>query len=285
MGGGPAGLTTALYLARFLRRVTVIDAEDGRALMIPKTHNLGPFPEGVSGPDLLARMLRHAVHYGASFETGLVSHVEKQGDNFLIATEKKVIAARCVVFATGVFNHRPPLSPSDHDRGLAKGLIRYCPICDCYEARDKRIAVLASGEGGVHEAQFISHYTSSVTLIPFDGVQVVARKGVGVLATPLKRVDISDSDVIVTLENDDEHHFDTLYVALGTTPRAELADRLGIELSGGGHVKVDANHNTSMDRVYAVGDLVEGLDQIAVAIGQGTTAATSIHHKLLQLIP
>lgn len=141
IGGGPAGLTAALYLARFLRRVTVIDAQDGRARTIPETHNLGPFPEGISGRDLLARMESHARFYGATLDTGTVAAVERRGDAFLTSTDRQKVTARSIVLATGVINHRPPLSIAEHDRGLARGLIRYCPVCDAYEIRGKRIAV------------------------------------------------------------------------------------------------------------------------------------------------
>ena len=124
IGGGPAGLTAALYLARFLRNVMVFDAQDGRALMIPKTHNLAPFPDGISGRDLLDRMRSHAQRYGATLENGMVSAVVKQGDLFHVTTDRGAETARSVIFASGVVNHRPPLSVSDHDQGLSRGLIR-----------------------------------------------------------------------------------------------------------------------------------------------------------------
>jgi len=169
VGGGPAGLTAALYLARFLRSVKVIDAEEGRAGMIPKTHNLAPFPDGISGRDLLERMRSHAAFYGAAIENGTVAAVEKLGNAFRIATDRHVESARTVVLASGVFNHRPPLSVEVHDRGLARGLIRYCPVCDAHEVRRKHIAVLGSGAHGFDEARFLRDYSSSVTLIPCDG--------------------------------------------------------------------------------------------------------------------
>ncbi|HSO47676.1 MAG TPA: NAD(P)/FAD-dependent oxidoreductase, partial [Rhizobiaceae bacterium] len=166
VGGGPAGLTAALYLARYLRSVLVFDARDGRARMIPKTHNLASFPGGISGLDILDRMRVHAELYGAEIKTGIVRAVEKHGDALQISTDSGVETARNLILATGVFNHRPPLSIHDHDRGLAAGLIRYCPVCDGYENRGKCIAVLGGGEHGFREANFIRHYSSSVTLIP-----------------------------------------------------------------------------------------------------------------------
>jgi thioredoxin reductase (NADPH) len=280
IGGGPAGLTAALYLARFLRSVTVFDAQEGRARMIPKTHNLAPFPDGISERDLLDRMRSHAELYGAGIETGTVAAVEKQGDVFHVTTDRRVEIGRNVIIATGVYNHRPPLSIEDHDLGLAQGLIRYCPVCDAYEVRGKRIAVLGIGAHAFAEARFIRDYSSAVTLIPPDGSLTVARDGIGVLESPMNGLALSDSQAIVTLENGASRHFDTLYVALGTTPRTDLAARLGVRLADGGCVVVDAKQRTSIDRVYAIGDLTDGLDQIAIAMGQGAAAATAIHNDL-----
>lgn len=280
VGGGPAGLTAALYLARFLRNVTVFDAQKGRAGMIPKTHNLAAFPEGISGRDLLDRMKSHAQKYGAAIKAETVGGVEKQGDVFQITTDRRVETARNVIFATGVFNHRPPLSIKDHDWGLAHGLIRYCPVCDAYEIRGKRVAVLGSGAHGFDEAKFVRDYSSSVTLVPSEGSLAVSRDGVSVLDSPMKRLSLSGSHVIATLENGETPHFDTLYVALGTIAQTDLAARLGVRLAEGGCVVVDAKQRTSVERAYAVGDVTDGLDQIAVAMGQGAVAATAIHNDL-----
>lgn len=280
VGGGPAGLTAALYLARFLRSVTLFDSEEGRARMIPRTHNLGPFPDGVSGPDVLERMRSHAVRYGASIHEETVNSIECRGALFHVTTADRVTVARYVILATGVFNLRPPLSVEDHDSGLARGLIRYCPVCDAFEVRGKRIAVLGSGPHGFEEARFICAYSPSVTLIPADGALEVADQGVSVLNSPMKSISLTDAEVVVTLANGDAQRFDTLYVALGTTARTDLATRLGANLAESGCLVVDLKQRTNVDRFYAVGDIADGLDQIAVAMGQGAVAATAIHNEL-----
>lgn len=280
IGGGPAGLTAALYLARFLRSVTVFDAGDGRARMIPTSHNLAAFPDGISGLELLNRMRAHAERYGAVIETGTVGAVEKRGDVFHVTTDRQVEIARNVIFATGVANHKPALSVSDHDRGVDRGLIRYCPVCDAYEVRDKRIAVLGSGAHGFAEASFIRDYSSTVTLIPSDGSLAIGRGGIAVLDSPMKGLALSDSDVIVTLGTGGTRHFDTLYVAMGTIARSELADTLGVHLGEDACIVGDPKRRTNIDGVYAIGDITDGLDQIAHAMGQAAVAATAIHNGL-----
>lgn len=280
IGGGPAGLTTALYLARFLRSVTVFDAREGRARMIPKTHNFAPFPDGISGPDLLDRMQSHAERYGAVIETCTVEAVERQGDGFCVTTDRGSETARYVIFAAGVVNHRPPLPDTVHDRGVARGLIRYCPVCDAYEVRDKRIAVLGSGTHGLAEAHFIRDYSSTVTLIRPTGDRPLSADKIHVPDSPMSSLSLSESEVIVTLENGAVAHFDTLYIALGTSACSKLAETLGAPLAEDGCIVTDVQRKTSIDRVYAIGDLTDGLDQIAHAMGQAAIAATAIHNDM-----
>ena len=280
VGGGPAGLTAALYLARFLRDVVVFDAREGRAGLIPKTHNLAPFPDGIAGQDLLDRMRSHAERYGAELALGTVQEIAQKNGVFHVETDDRNAVARRIILASGVINHRPPLSAEDHDLGLLRGLIRYCPICDAYEVRDKRIAVLGSGEHGLAEAQFIRRYSRDVTLIPPNGPAANPTDGIACLGAPMRRLSLTDRQVIVEPETGASQQFDTLYVALGTSPRSDLAKTLGATCSRSGCVVVDDHQQTSVDGVFAVGDIVEGLDQIAYAMGQGAVAATKIHNDL-----
>ena len=92
IGGGPAGLTAATYLARFLRSTLVIDAGDGRATRIPTTHNLLGFPDGISGDNLLVRMHRHAAQYGAELVTGIVDRIDRVGTGFVVHTNAKTFS-------------------------------------------------------------------------------------------------------------------------------------------------------------------------------------------------
>ncbi|MFQ3252107.1 MAG: thioredoxin reductase (NADPH) [Loktanella salsilacus] len=280
IGGGPAGLTAALYLARFLRSVTVFDARQGRARMIPKTHNFAPFPDGISGPDLLTQMQSHAERYGAVIENCTVESVERQGDGYCVTTDRGSEIARYVIFAAGVVNHRPPLPDAVHDRGVAKGLIRYCPVCDAYEVRDKRIAVLGSGTHGLAEANFIRDYSSAVTLIRPNGDRPLSVDEIHISESPMSSLSLSESEVIVTLEDSTVAHFDTIYIALGTSACSKLAETLGVPLAEDGCIVTGGQRETSIDGVYAIGDITDGLDQIAHAMGQAAIAATAIHNDI-----
>src|ERR1700730_4951062 len=109
VGGGPAGLTAAIYLARFRLRFVVIDAGDSRAALIPKSHNHAGFPDGIAGPELLARMASQAKKYGAAIEQGTVTAIAREGDAFAAAVDGETLRARTVIFAAGVVDIEPAL--------------------------------------------------------------------------------------------------------------------------------------------------------------------------------
>src|SRR5688500_5639835 len=166
VGGGPAGLTAAIYLARFLLDILVVDSGKSRAGWIPCTRNHAGFPDGISGMELLERMREQAQKYGAKIVSDRVTKVERGDDGSFTATwGSGCEQARTVLLATGVNNRRPPMDENLHDEALSRGLIRYCPICDGYEVTDKKVGVIGSDSHGVAEAVFLRGFTKDITLI------------------------------------------------------------------------------------------------------------------------
>ncbi len=114
VGGGPAGLTAAIYLVRFRRRTMLIDAGDSRAALIPKSHNFPGFPDGISGGEILSRLNAHAVRYGAGVERGTVSDLRCREDGLFEATAGgRRLTARRVILATGVIDNMPEIDGSE----------------------------------------------------------------------------------------------------------------------------------------------------------------------------
>jgi thioredoxin reductase (NADPH) len=292
IGGGPAGLTAALYLSRFHLAVTVIDSRQSRARLIPLTRNLAGFPEGISGSDLLSRMERQVRLYGADIRDGTIELLERQNHGFLASGIGLSLRTRSVLLATGVVNRRPSrIDVRTHDRGVAMGLLRYCPICDGYEVTDRRIAVLGTGERGCAEALFLRSYTKHVTLVAqANGHKLNPdqrfRLGQAGIALGERCGAISIRNEAVELEIDGVMtRFDTLYPALGSDIRSELAGQLGAHRSDEGCLTVDAHQRTNVPGLYAAGDVVLGLDQISHAIGEGGVAATTIRNDLAGQTP
>ena len=165
IGAGPAGLTAAIYLARFHLRIRMFDCGSSRAALIPRTHNHAGYPGGVKGTELLRLMLEQAEEFGATREQAEVTEIVPTGDTFDVRVGDHRYPARSVLLATGVVNHRPDMAGDVHDEALARGLLRYCPICDGYEVTDKRVGVIGTGDHGMREALFLRGYTRDVTLI------------------------------------------------------------------------------------------------------------------------
>lgn len=294
IGGGPAGLTAAIYLARFHLDIMVVDAGKSRASWIPCTRNVSGFTEGINGAELLQRMREQACKYGAKVETEFVTKLERdQSSGLFTATWGSGCArARSVLIATGVTNRRPPMDEALHDDALARGLVRYCPICDGYEVTDKRVGVIGSDRHGVAEALFLRSYTADLTLIaPDKALQLkpedqdkLNKAGIECVDGPAQAVAIT-GDCIVVETADGTFTFDSIYPALGSDTHTQLAEMVGAELSNDSCIKVDTHQRTSVPGLYAAGDVVIGLDQISHSMGEGGVAATTIRNDLNALHP
>src|SRR3954470_16329467 len=289
IGGGPAGLTAAIYLARFHLDILVVDGGKSRASWIPCTRNHAGYPDGIAGTELLQRMRDQACKYGAKIETEYATKLEREEKSglFIATWGSGEVMARGVLTATGVPNRRPPMDEQLHDDALSRGLVRYCPICDGYEVTDKKVGVIGSDSHGVAEALFIRTFTANITLIaPDKALQLSAedqRKlreaGISCVDGPAEAVAISN-DCIVVDTAEGHHAFDSIYPALGSDTHTQLAEMVGAKLSSDESIVVDAHMRTSVAGLYAAGDVVIGLDQISHAMGQGGVAATTIRNDL-----
>ena len=289
IGGGPAGLTAAIYLARFHLDIMVVDAGKSRASWIPCSHNHAGFPDGISGKELLQRMRDQACKYGAKIETEFVTKLERDAKTGLFTATwgSGCATARSVLLATGVTNRRPPMDEELHDDALARGLVRYCPICDGYEVTDKRVGVIGSDSHGVAEALFIRSYTADVTLIAPDKAlrlssedqQKLKDAAIECVDGPAQAVALT-GDCIVVDTAEGHYTFDSIYPALGSDTHTQLAEMVGADLSNDSCIKVDTHQRTSVPGLYAAGDVVIGLDQISHAMGEGGVAATTIRNDL-----
>lgn len=293
IGGGPAGLTAAIYLGRFRRSVLSVDKGWSRAKWITLTHNLPGFADGISGPDLLTRMREQARRYGATLEHGTVEGLWHDANGlFLAEVGETEVAARTVLLAAGVVENNPPL-PHVAD-AVKRGLIRTCPICDGYEAIGKTIAVLGNGEHAAAEALFIRTFSAEVTLLmpPYgdaglspDTRAALSAADIAILPVAVGAVALEAADVMaVGVADGVTHRFDRVYSAYGIVPQSMLAHAAGAKVDAANRLYVDGHQETSIRGLFAAGDLVRGLNQIAVAEGEAAIAATAIHNRLTRVL-
>lgn len=286
IGAGPAGLTAATYLARFRRRVLVADGGAPRACWIPVSHNLPGFPHGITGDAILKRMREQALEFDAVIEPGRVEALARHGDGFTARLNGREVRARAVLLATGVTDHHPDLPGVE--RAIERALVRICPICDGYEAIDKAVAIIGRDDAGAREAAFVRTYTDRVTLIHAGPAGALTKEdelrrlGVELIRTPIDNVRLEGDRVTALGWGGTFRVFDLVYSALGTSSNADLARALGARVDDDDCMVVDPHQLTSVAGLYAAGDVVRGLNQIAVAGAEAAIAATAIHNALRQ---
>jgi thioredoxin reductase (NADPH) len=278
VGGGPAGLTAAVYLARYCRSLRLIDSGESRARLIPTSHNYPGF-KGVGGPELLQRLRDQAGQYDVAIEHGAVDEIRTDPrGGFRIRAGREQFAARSIILATGIVDRAPPFA----DQQPASGVVRYCPICDGYEARDRKVAVLGNADAA-RKAAFIRTYTRDVFWFTEDEPACAPHEasslGIACMGRAV-RLETSDDGIQITTADGARHQVDLLYPALGCDVRSGLATDLGARRIPAGTLIVDEHQQTSVAGLYAIGDVVSDLHQITVATGHAAVAATAVHNRL-----
>jgi thioredoxin reductase (NADPH) len=285
VGGGPGGLTAALYLARFRRTCIVVDAGSSRASWIPKSRNYPGFPPGINGNDLLARLREQARGYGARLEQGQVEHIEPHAEGFTVRYGDQTCVTRRIILATGIEDTLPDMP--DVETAIANGKVRLCAICDGYEVNGDNVAVYGEAENAINHAVFLRTFTDRVTVVVHgepnacdQAFALADHYDIKVISDRVESLHPCEAGIELVTCRGETHHFDIIYPSLGARYRSELAIKLGLNCDECGGIWVDDHLLTSMRGIYAIGDVTMGLKQISVAIGQAAQAATAVHNSL-----
>jgi thioredoxin reductase (NADPH) len=284
VGGGPAGLTAALYTTRLGHDTAVINRGGGRAAMMLDTHNVIGVTEDVSGNEFLRTAVEQVRSYGADYHRDFVTGIERTDDGrfHVVAGDVEALTDR-VVLATGFSDVRPdPPLPR-----TGKGL-HWCLHCDAYMFVDEPVFVMGHGESAAHVAMIMLNFTPEVDLL-LRGDDPTWSEGTDeqLRAHP---VDIVHEEIdsmekredgwleAFVFEDGTRREYRGGFPMYGSDYNTDLATSLGIELEDDGTIAVDDHGRTSVDGVYAVGDVVPGHNQIPVAMGQGAKAGIGIHY-------
>ena len=286
IGAGPAGLTAAIYLARFRRSLAVIDGDQSRAALIPRSHNCPGYPDGIVGTELLKRLRAQGERYGVNVKRALVEKLEPSDGGFVADLGGEKVFARKVLLATGIVDKEPEMKGLTD--AIHEGCIRLCPICDAYDVIDRRLGVYGPPSAWRH-AVFLRTYSPHIDFLVPNGcdspdaeaVKGLADAGITLVDEPIVEVTMNDRKrAIARTQSGKLREYDVIYPSLGARPRSELAARLGARLSESGEIVVDAHQRTSVPHLYAAGDVVDALNQISVGMGQAAIAATDMHNQL-----
>ena len=275
VGGGPAGLTTALYTTRLGHETAVFDRGGGRAAMMQETHNVIGVPESVSGNEFLETAVEQLESYGTDYRTEFVTEIDRRDDGaFVLEAGDEPVTAEAVVLATGFADGRPDPPLPRTGRGLHS-----CLHCDAYMFVDEPVYVMGHDDSAAIVAMIMLNYTDDVDVL-LRGEEPVWSDDT---ATQLEGhpVDVVEAEV-TGVQNGDDGWLEALEFADGSAReyKNELATSLGAELNDDGTVAVDDHGRTSVDGLYAVGDLTPGHNQVPVAMGQGAQAGIAIHMSL-----
>ncbi|MFA5006150.1 MAG: NAD(P)/FAD-dependent oxidoreductase [Candidatus Izemoplasmatales bacterium] len=274
VGGGPAGISAAIYLQRFKRDVLVLMKDQGALGKSDAIENYYGIVEPISGPDLIARGIAQAERLGVRVLREEVLGIEA-GDGFSVKTASGVHPAKAVLMATGMSRANLKVRRFNEFVGLG---ISYCAVCDGFLYRQKRIGIVGSGEFMLEELDVLRNFSKDITVFT-NGESLVHRpEGVRIVEDPL--VEIRGTDRLGGVATaGTEYPLDVLFVAVGTASAADFALRIGA-LMENNRIVVDADFMTNIPGLFAAGDCIGGLSQIAKAVSDGAHAGIAIHKHL-----
>lgn len=290
VGGGAGGLSAAIYLQRYRLSCLVIEKGRGRSFWMQELRNYLGLPPETPGRDLLKQGQEHILELGADYLRGFVEEVRDEGETFAVKVKVgkqdsiyPVFRSKYVIAASGIIDHLPQLEDMQNVYDYAGYNLHVCLICDGYEMADKRCGLFVGSEGAINTAFVLNWFTPYITVFTSGQVEVGAEMrqklldhGYPLIETPIKQFLGHDHEMTgVELIDGSRVELDTGLVAMGSHYYNEYLKGLDLEWKGGNLV-TDSMCRTSHPRLFAVGDLKEGLNQVSIAVADGTLAATAI---------
>lgn len=272
MGGGPAGVSAALYTVRAGLSTMILASGAGALEKTDKIENYYGFAEPVSGRRLVENGIAQAKRLGAQVVTGEVVGLSFDGE-FSVSTKQGVYRAPFAVMATGASRRTPKIPGLTEFEG--KG-VSYCAVCDGFFYRKKPVAVLGAGDYALHEAAELLPIASSVAILT-DGKKPQAAFPKETAVETRKIAGLTGKGTLQRVRFEDGTELETagLFVAVGVAGSADLARKVGVQLDGVS-VAVDEKRRTNVPGLYAAGDCIGGLLQISKAVCDGALAGTDI---------
>ncbi len=291
IGGGPAGLSAAIYAARFRLKALILTREVGGAIV--NTHLIENWPgyKAISGVELIERLREHVESLGIEIKQSEVVSLEKKNRGFLVKTEAGNFNSRTIIFATGT--HHRKLNVPGEDEFYGRG-VSYCAVCDGAFFRDKTVCVVGGSDSASKEALFLTEYAKKVYIIyrrdkiraePVNAERIEKNSKIEII-TNSNVLSINGKDFVESVTLDRKYKgsttlaVDGVFVEIGNDPNTDLAEKLGVKTNSDG-VIADPRGGTSIEGFYAAGDVVSGtFRQAIVAAAQGVIAANSVFEYL-----
>jgi len=290
VGGGAAGLSAGIYLQRYLLSTLIIDKGKARSQWMQELHNYLGLPADTPGRDVLKQGKAHYLSLNGDYLNGYVEEVIDEGETFAVHVRigrtnptYAVFRSRYLIAASGIIDHLPKLADMQNVFEYAGHNLHVCLICDGYEMRDKRAGVFGSSESSLEVAFPLGWFTPHITLFTNGEFEVSSEfrdrlptHGYQLVEQPIKQfigenhqmsgVELADGSII---------ELDTGLVSMGSKYHADYLKQIELEYQGGNLI-TDKMNRTSHPRIFAVGDLKVGMNQVVIAAADGALAATQI---------
>lgn len=291
LGGGPAGLAAGMYGARARMKTAIIEKGrlGGQAATTEELENYPGFGPGTTGPGLTQSMADHAAAFGAEFIKDTVQSLELIGDIKKITGKKGDYLAKAVVFALGA---EPRLLNVEGEGRLRGKGVSYCATCDADLFEELDVAVVGSGDAAIEEAEYLTKFAETVTMIVIheegkvDANQVSAERAFKsprlkwVWNSSVKKINGEGIVESLTLKNiksgeESELPVNGVFIYIGTSPKTEMVKGV-LDLNSHGYVITDEKMATNAEGVFAAGDIRDKyLRQVVTAASDGSIAAVA----------
>jgi thioredoxin reductase (NADPH) len=288
VGGGPAGLSAAIYLGRAKRKVLVVDSNETMCRWEPHIENYLGFPESISGEELLKRGRQQADRYDIEFVEDRAETASGKLGKFGIQGKNNKYEAQRLLLATGIF-HIPPAIPA-LECCLGHSMF-FCKDCDGFRVQGKRIGIFGTNNDTVEYALGMLVYSPCVFVMTNGSrptwdkqhAKWLEEYQINVLADRIEEVDHDNGHIrSIRFTEGQKLELDTLFTTRGDIVKNRLAAELSAELDDNGEVIVDKCMMTSVPGLYAAGCVTPANCQIIIAAGQGAIAAQSINRSLFE---
>ena len=287
IGGGPAGITAALYAARASAEPLVLigEAVGGQAATTHEIENYPGFPEGVGGPALAQQMQQHAEKFGAKFQFEIATEVDFQTYPFRVNTRGQQYTAKAIVITTGSAPRTLGVPGEDKLRGHG---VSYCATCDGYFFKDKRVVVVGGGNSAIDESMFLTRLVGDIQVIHRrDQLRADAILQERAFASP--KMSFVWDTVVTEILGDQEAdavrvrnvktgevstiETNGVFIYIGHVPNTQIFEGQ-VDLDEAGYIITDRRQRTSVPGVFAAGDVQDAIyRQIVTAAGTGSAAA------------
>jgi thioredoxin reductase (NADPH) len=293
IGGGPAGLTSAMYAERSgLKSVVFEKANIGGQITITPVVENYPGLSRIAGKTLVDMMAKQTLEYAALLQGVSVHDIKQKDGRFEILTGRGEFSARAIIIATGADSRKLNV-PGENS--LAGRGVSYCATCDGYLFKDgKNVIIVGGGNSALTDALYLDSLGAHVTIVHRrDSFRAEERLQQSVFQRNIPIIwnsvveEIHGKKVVekVTLTDirtggKSQMTVSGVFIAIGYEPNNEIAKKLGLQLDEQGYIKVDAQMRTSRPFIYAAGDIIGGVKQIVTAVSQGAVAALTVFEDI-----